>query len=429
MEEFLEFISLSDPNVRYVVLGSILLTASSSIVGVFSFLKKKTLVGDAVAHSVLPGVCLAFILSGSKNPLYLVPGAFITGWISMVFIDKIVAHTKLKEDTAIGLVLSVFFGFGIVALTYIQHAGYSNQSGLDHFLFGKAASIVSEDLKVFSIIAIVLIAAVLVFFKEFFIISFDENFASAIGMPVRRIELILTTLTVLAVVVGIQAVGVVLMAAMLITPSAAARFWTDNLRVMILLAAIFGAVSGLTGAYASYLAPTMPTGPWIVVIISGIALISFSFAPRRGILYRLRRQWIIKKKIQDENVLKTIYQLGEKDGKFFSGFTPEEIIERRIMHLNELKTSLNRLKHDGFLEKEKGSWKFTSAGKEKGRRVVKLHRLWEVYLTQYLNIAPDHVHDDAETIEHIITPELEKRLEQLLEYPAVDPHESRIPYR
>lgn len=428
MENLLEFLSLKDPNVRYVVLGSIWLTASSAIVGSFSFLKKKTLTGDAVAHSVLPGVCLAFILSGSKNPLYLIPGAFITGWISLVLIDKITAYSKIKEDTAIGLILSVFFGLGILALTYIQHAGYADQSGLDHFLFGKAASIVSGDLITFSVIAIVLIISVIFFYKEFLIISFDEQFAGAIGMPVRKIELLLTTLTVLAVVIGIQAVGVVLMAAMLITPAAAARYWTDNLKILILLAAVFGAVSGISGAYVSYIAPAMPTGPWVVVVISTIAMLSFMFAPRRGTVSRLFRQIRIKKKINDENTLKTMYQLSEETKNFFAPISLENILAKRSKHRSSLEKSLSRLASDGYLEKVDKGWEFTNAGLRKGKRIVKLHRLWEVYLTQYLHIAPDHVHDDAENIEHVITPELEERLEKLLNYPKVDPHQSEIPY-
>ncbi len=428
MEALLEFFSFNDPNVRTVVIGSIWLTASSAIVGSFSFLKKKTLVGDAVAHSVLPGVCLAFILSGTKNPLILIPGAFLTGWISLVLIDKIVAHSKIKEDTAIGLVLSVFFGIGILALTYIQHSDFANQSGLDHFLFGKAASIVNKDLIVFTAIAILLVLSVILFYKEFMLISFDEHFASSIGIPVRSIELLLTTLTVLAVVIGIQAVGVVLMAAILITPAAAARFWTDNLKILILLAAIFGSISGVFGAFVSYTAPAMPTGPWIVVIISTVAIISFLFAPKKGTIARMLRQLRIKRKIKDENVLKALYQMEEVKSEVGNGFSVDQILHKRKMYKADLTESLARLKKEGFVSKVGKGWSFTKAGEEKGKRIVKLHRLWEVYLTQYLNIAPDHVHDDAENIEHFITPELEERLEKLLNYPETDPHKSKIPY-
>jgi manganese/zinc/iron transport system permease protein len=428
METFLDFFSFSDPNVRYVVLGSILITASSAIVGSFTFLKKKALVGDAVAHAVLPGVCLSFILYGEKNPLVLIIGAFTTGWLALTLIDFITSKSKIKEDTAIGLILSVFFGIGIFLLTIIQKSGNAAQSGLDQFLFGKAASLVGSDLITFGMVAVLLLVAVYLFFKEFTLISFDKDFAASVGLPIRAMELVLTTLTVLAVVIGIQAVGVVLMAAMLITPAAAARFWTENIKVMIWLAAIFGAFSGISGAYISYIAPSMPTGPWIVIVISTIAFFSFFFAPGRGIIQRLITQKRIKKHIVDENILKALYQLGEEEKNFYDKRTIETILSKRTLRRDLLIKSLRRLKREGYLKNDNGLWFFTTVGKNKGQRVVKLHRLWEVYLTQYLRIAPDHVHDDADTIEHVLTPELEARLEKLLNYPSTDPHKSEIPY-
>ena len=427
-KEILSFFSFSDPNVRYVVIGAILLTATSAVVGSFTFLKKKALVGDAVAHAVLPGVCLSFILWGEKNPLILIPGAFVTGWLALVIIDYIRANSKIKEDTAIGLVLSVFFGIGIFMLTIIQKSGNAAQSGLDSFLFGQAASLIGQDLIVFSITAFLLLITVFFLFKELTILAFDQDFATTIGIPVRAIELVLTTLTVLAVVIGIQAVGVVLMAAMLITPAAAARFWTENIRVMVLLAATFGAISGFAGAFISYTAPSMPTGPWIVVVVSAIAFLSFFFAPKKGIVHRLLISRNIRNKMTDENILKAFYALGERNGSFFENRTTNELLAQRSFEADELNAGLRRLIRDGFLVTTGNGYSFTDDGLVKGKRVVKLHRLWELYLTQYLRIAPDHVHDDAETIEHILTPELEARLEKLLDYPSVDPHQSEIPY-
>ena len=306
MDTFFEFFSFQDASIVSVAVGAMLLTASSAVVGTFTFLKKKALVGDAVAHSVLPGICLAFILSGTKNPIILIIGAFITGWISLLIIDLITQRSKIKEDSAIALVLSVFFGIGILMLTNIQHSGNAAQTGLDSFLFGKAAALVGNDLITFSIVAVVLILTVTLFFKELKIIAFDSNYAKALGLPVRAIDLLLTTLTVLAVVTGIQAVGVVLMAAMLITPAAAARFWTNDVKHMTIIAAIMGSLSGLSGAYVSYVAPAMPTGPWIVMIISAIALTSFFFAPKRGIISRYFTQRKLQVMIMDENLLKSL---------------------------------------------------------------------------------------------------------------------------
>lgn len=428
MNSFVEFFSFSDPNIRYVVLGSMLLTASSAIVGTFTFLNKRSLIGDAIAHAVLPGICLGFIVAGTKNPFVLIVGAFITGWLSLVVVEFISRKTRVKEDTAIGLVLSVFFGIGILMLTVIQKSGNAAQSGLDHFLFGKAAALVGSDLYAFLIVAAILLTVVYILFKEFALLAFDKAYAKSIGYPVRLLELILTSLIVLAVVIGIQAVGVVLMAAILITPAAAARFWTDKITVMIFLASAFGALSGLSGAYISFVAPAMPTGPWIVIVISTIAFISFFLAPKRGVVYRLIRQRTIRQTINNENVLKVMYQLGEENKNFFIPRHLDEIIRRRKYEKTVLQKILRRLASHGYVEQTGSLWSLSEEGKNKAQRVVKIHRLWELYLTTYMKIAPDHVHEDADTIEHLLTPELEAELEKQLGYAKLDPHQTTIPY-
>ena len=419
-----------DPTINYVLLGATLLTSSTAMVGTFTFLKKKALVGDAIAHSLLPGVCLAFILSGTKNPIYLVIGAFIAGWLALLLADLIIAKTKIKEDTAIALILSVFFGLGILLLTAIQNSRKTEQAGLiNNFLFGKVASIVESDLIIFSVISMLLIVSVTLFFKEFMLVAFDKNFAKTIGLPVKWLDFLLTSLTVLSVVIGIQLVGVVLMAAMLITPPVAARFWTDNLKKMIVLSAILGMIAGLIGAFISYTAPAMPTGPWIVMVISSIALFSFLFAPQKGVLFKTLQQHRYQKKMITENILKLFYQLGEQDGSFFEGRSTDVLLQRRPISISSLQQGLKILIRQGYIRHEGDLWFFTEAGKNKGQSVLRMHRLWEVYLAAYLKIKSDHVHDDAESIEHIITPEIEAELKTMLNYPLVDPHQSTIPYQ
>lgn len=427
MENFLTFFSFSDPNVRYVVLGTILLSASAAMVGSFILLQKKALVGDAVAHSVLPGICAAFLFSGTKSIPLMLLGAFTTGWLALVAIDYLTAHSKIKKDAAIGLVLSVFFGTGIVMMTYIQQSGNAAQSGLDHFIFGKAAALVGSDLLVFSILAMVILITVSLFFKTFALIAFDRAFAQALGYPVRRLDLLLTSLTVLAVVTGITAVGVVLMAAMLITPPAAARYWTNNIRRMVLIAVLFGTFAGLAGAYISYIAPAMPTGPWMVVVSSLIAFFSFFFAPRRGIVPKLYRQRKNQRIIAEENAMKVFYHLGEQHGNFMNQYNLRTLMGQRDMGATNLRAALQRLQAKGWVTVQHGQWSLTDDGVGKAAKVVRLHRLWELYLTQYMAIAADHVHDDAETIEHILTPELERELEHQLGYPDKDPHDTEIP--
>lgn len=429
IDQILEFFSFQDINIRYVALGTVLLGASSAIVGCFTFLRKKALVGDTIAHSILPGICLSFIIFKTKDPLMLLFGAMISGWISVYLVDYISAKSKIKPDTAIGLVLSVFFGVGILLLTYIQHSGNAAQAGLDKFLFGKAASLVQNDVITFGIVSILLIGTIILFFKQFSLISFDVNFAKTIGIPVRIFEVALSTLTVLAVAIGIQTVGVVLMAAMLITPAAAARFWTDKLKVMIVIASIIGSFSGLFGAFISYTAPSMPTGPWIVVVLSFIAIGSLLVAPKNGAISKMKRQQKNKQKILEDNILKLFYKLGEKENDFFKNRSITQLKNQREIEENKFLKGLKILKKKNLVIHINDQWVLTQEGKLAGMRIVRIHRLWELYLTTYLRIAPDHVHEDAETIEHIITPEMELKLEHLLDFPEKDPHHTEIPYK
>ncbi|MEX2379240.1 MAG: iron chelate uptake ABC transporter family permease subunit [Vicingaceae bacterium] len=428
LNETLDFLSFSDPNVRYVVIGSIILGATSAIVGSFAFLRKRALVGDAIAHAVLPGVALAFILSGVKDPFILIIGALISGWLSILTIDGIERTTKLKSDAAIGIVLSVFFGVGILLMTHIQHSGNAAQSGLDSFIFGKAASLTPHDIKVFSGIGLLLIILIFLFFKEFKLISFNPDYAKTIGLPVKFLTFLLSTITVLAVAVGIQAVGVVLMAALLITPASGARFWTNKLSSMLVIATLFGAISAFMGSYVSYIAPSMPTGPWVVMMLSILTVGSIWFAPKKGMLARYKLRIENQNKILTENILKLFYHRGEKDNSFRKARSFEELISSRDFSVKELSRGLAKLKKKNLIRKKDQDWYITQSGLVEAKRIIRLHRLWEMYLNQRLKLEPDHVHNDAEAIEHIITPEVERQLERDLAFPEKDPHQSKIPY-
>ncbi|MCB9285020.1 MAG: metal ABC transporter permease [Lewinellaceae bacterium] len=427
MKTLLEFLSLSDPNVRLVVLGTTLLGAGAGLVGVFTLLRKRALLGDAVAHSILPGVCLAFLVSQSKTPYILLIGAVVAGWLSLLSIDFLVRRTKLKADTVIGLVLSVFFGLGIWLLTSIQQSGAASQSGLDKFLFGKAASITSQDVELFAWVTLALGLVLFFFYKGFKLLAFDGDFARAIGMPVRLLEFLLSTVTVLSIAVGIQAVGVVLMASLLIAPAAAARFWTDRLSVMLVLAGAMGVLAAWAGAFVSYTAPSMPTGPWIVLALAFLTGISMLWAPKRGVLGRRLRQWRYTRKIAQENLLKTLFQLEELDGGEGARYSRVAILQHRELETAQLSVALRALKRRGWIEESDGLWRMSPAGREQARQVVRRHRLWELYLHQRLNLPADHVHAGAEAMEHLLTPELENALQKDLGFPVQDPHHSPIP--
>jgi manganese/zinc/iron transport system permease protein len=428
IENIIDFLSLKEANVRYVVLGTILLSIASSVIGCFALLRKRALIVDSISHSILPGVCMGFMISGTKDPLFLLGGAMLTGWLSIYFIDIITRYSKIKADTAIGLNLSVFFAVGILLLTIIQNSGNPNQSGLSDFLFGKAATMVKSDLYTFGGMALLVISGVVLFYKQFVLVSFDMNFAKTIGLNIKFYEFILSILTVMAVAIGIQTVGVVLMAAMLITPAATARYWTDNLNKMLFIAALIGAFSGIAGAFVSYSYENMPTGPWIVIVFSVIAMLSMVFAPKKGIVSKWLRQKRNSHKMMEDNILKAFYRLGEKEGDFYKKRTVEDLMNLRKFERNKLLNGLKWLSSENTIVHINNTYVLSKRGKAIGERIVKIHRLWELYLKIYLRVADDHVHDDAETIEHIITPELEMLLEKQLDYPQEDPHHQKIPY-
>lgn len=286
-----------------------------------------------------------------------------------------------------------------------------------------------DDLLAYSIVAGILLVVVFFLFKEFKLLSFNAEFAQISGLPVRSLQFVLSSITVLAIATGIQAVGVVLMAALIITPAAAARSWTENLVKLLFIAGFAGMLSGFVGSYISFTAPNMPTGPWIVMTLSAIAVISLVFAPGRGLWSKMRRQRQNREKILTENILKAIYHLSERRDETFPVIDEEALQQIRQFNNDELTRGLRMLKKRYLLLRQSTGFRLSEEGLKEAARVVRLHRLWEMYLTQRMRLKADHIHPNAETIEHIISPEIEEELLRDLGYPDKDPHESPIPYR
>lgn len=280
----------TDYTLRNVALGTAILGVVGGVLGCFAVLRRQGLFGDALAHATLPGVCVAFILTGAKAPFVLLLGAATSAGLGALLILAVVGGTRIKQDAALGIVLSVFFGFGTVLLTYIAGSGNSGQSGLDRFIFGQAATIVRNDVISMGVLASVALVIVAFCFKEFKLLSFDPEFAASLGYPVGRLNVLLTSLIVVAIVIGIQTVGVILMAAMLITPAAAARQWTDKLSAMIVVSGLFGALSGVGGAMVSVSGSDLPTGPIIVMAATGILLLSLLVGAKHGFLWSRIRE-------------------------------------------------------------------------------------------------------------------------------------------
>lgn len=360
---------VSDYTLRTVTLGSILLGIISGTLGSYAVLRKQSLIGDMVSHAALPGIGLSFLIIGSKNTEWLLMGAFIAGWIATIIINIIHNYSRIKYDSALGMILAVFFGFGLVLLTYIQKIPNSNQAGLENFLFGQASTLLQRDVMIMAIVAVFTLIPIVLFWKEFKIFSFDPSFAEIIGFSTKKLDLLLTTLTVIAVVVGLQSVGVVLMSAMLIAPAVAARQWTDKLSIMVILASIFGALSGIIGTILSSSIPKMPTGPIIVIVITAIAFISLLFAPKRGLLWKKLRDYYNKRELNTNMVLNNLYSLSKNHDEPFHSHDLNTICLHYtgIIHSKRtLKKELTKLEISGLAkEDKKDNWAITPKGLEK----------------------------------------------------------------
>lgn len=285
-----------DYTLRTVALGAAVIGIVAGALGSFAVLRRQSLVGDAMSHAALPGIGIAYLLTDRKDNLVLLTGAAIAGWLATLAVMGIVRGSRVKFDSALGLVLSVFFGFGLMVLTYIQRQSGASQAGLDKFLFGQAATLIQDEVRNMAIVGAIALAILLLFWKSFKLLSFDSDFAATIGYPVRVLDVVLTTLIVVAIVIGLQAVGVVLMSAMIVAPAAAARQWTNRLGIMVILAALFGALAGVTGATLSSTQTHLPTGPTIVVCVSAIVIFSLLFAPNRGLVWA----WFARRRKREE---------------------------------------------------------------------------------------------------------------------------------
>ncbi|RMB56451.1 metal ABC transporter permease [Dokdonia sinensis] len=299
----------SDYTLRTITLGTAILGAICGMLGSFAVLRKQSLLGDAISHAALPGIAIAFLITGTKDTNVLLLGALVSGLIGTFWIRGMITKTHLKSDTALGLVLSLFFGFGMLLLTYIQKQPNANQAGLDKYLFGQAATLVESDVWLMAIVTSVCLVVLLLFWKEFKILLFDADYTKTLGFNTRFIDVLITFFIVLAIVLGLQTVGVVLMSAMLLAPAAAARQWTNKLSVMIVLAAIFGAFSGVFGTAISASQNNLSTGPVIVLVAGVFVLFSFVFSPGRGILFKQLRVYQNRRDLKLQKTLQFMFDI------------------------------------------------------------------------------------------------------------------------
>jgi manganese/zinc/iron transport system permease protein len=298
-----------DYTLMVVSAGSGLLGLVSGVLGVFAVLRKQSLLGDAVAHAALPGIALMFLLTQTRQTEMLLLGATLTGVLATGTIIAIDRFSRIKYDSALALILSVFFGFGLVLITFIQKIPTANQAGLDKFIFGQASTMLMRDVRLMIWVTLIMLGLTILFWKELKMFSFDPGFAEVAGFSTRRINALLSGMIVVAIMIGLQTVGVILMSALIVAPGAAARQWSDRLSVVAVVAGFFGAVSGLIGTLISSSITKMPTGPTIVIVLSVFTLTSLVLAPNRGLLWQHLRQRKNQRMISYDKVLTSIHEL------------------------------------------------------------------------------------------------------------------------
>ncbi|PQV49414.1 manganese/zinc/iron transport system permease protein [Jejuia pallidilutea] len=355
-----EYIKLvfTDYTLRTITLGTAILGAVTGMLGSFAVLRKQSLLGDAISHAALPGIAIAFLLTGAKNSNILLLGALISGLIGTFWIRGIVKKTHLKSDTALGLILSLFFGFGMLLLTFIQKQPNANQAGLDKYLFGQAATLLESDVWMMAIVTGICLSVLLLFWKEFKILLFDADYTKTLGFHTKFIDILITSFIVLAIVLGLQTVGVVLMSAMLLAPAAAARQWTNSLSMMVLLAAIFGAFSGVFGTAISASQNNLSTGPVIVIVASVFVLVSFIFSPTRGLLFKQIRFIKNRRDLQLHKTLAFMYNIVESH----ENISHPHAIKILNNFQGYTKSTLQKLVRKNYVTIDGNMWSFTEEG-------------------------------------------------------------------
>lgn len=422
--EWVRLVTLQDYNARVVLTGTSLLGMACGLVGTFLLLRKRALLSDAVAHATLPGVVIAFMImiaagmTGRALP-GLLAGAAITGVLGMLSVVAIQRWSPLKDDAALGIVLSVFFGFGVSLLGVAMRLEGVNAAGLSSFIYGKAASMLLADAMVIGIAALLAAAACLLLFKELTLLCFDPALAASQGWPAGILDILLMGLTVAVTVIGLQAVGLILVVALLVIPPAAARFWTDNLRKMMAIAGVVGAISGAIGTIVSALFARLPAGALIVLTAASLFAFSMIFGKARGLLWRAMEHRTLSKRVARQHMLRAIFEVaesGRKDGRLSGVEVPiAAVVAKRSWNEKDVLADIARLVSDELATLRDGVVSLTRSGEDEAARIVRNHRLWEIFLLTHADIAPAQVDRDADRIEHVLDESMIDELEAVLE--------------
>jgi ABC-type Mn2+/Zn2+ transport system permease subunit/Mn-dependent DtxR family transcriptional regulator len=426
-ERALEFFRFTDPAARWALAGCVLLGACCGMMGSFLVVRRLAMMGDALAHAVLPGVALGFLWNLSKDPLAIFLGAVAAGLLGAGTVRLLRSTTRHGEDAALGFVLASFFGAGVCLMTMIQNLPGGAKAGLDAFLFGQAAAMGPGDVGLLAAVAGVCAVMAGGFFKELLVTGFDEDFARSAGLRTEIFQYGLMLLLSFAIVSSLQAAGVVLVSAMLVIPAAAAYLLAERLAAIVWISGGLGAVAGAAGAFVSYAARGVPTGPSMVLVAAAFFFGVLLFAPRHGIVSRFWKRRLTAARVARENTLKAVYHVLEAGGFSSESVTLEELAARRGEAVEAVLREREALRRAGLAERGGEGIRLTPEGWRRACEIVRNHRLWELYLTHAASLAPDHVHEDAEVIEHILGEETVRKLEKRLGHARRDPHGKAIP--
>lgn len=427
-EKITRFLSFKDFSVKIALIGCVLLGINCGLWGVMIVSRRLSLVGDTLSHVALPGLAIGFLITGHKQSYGLFIGALCSAGIGMLLIACIQKTTRIRNDSTLAMILSGFYAVGICIITCIQKVNIIGKANLERFLFGQISALSVVDIQLLVCVTITSILFISIFFKEILITGFDSSFAKVLGIRLYVLNYIILFFVAVSVIVALQAVGVILVTALLIIPAATAYLLVDGLTHMFLISITCSILASFSGVFFSFLGNRLPTGPFVVVFSSLFFLLALIFSPKHGCFFKYIRIYQQRKKIIKENILKSIYLILEKND-----FKEDFISAGRISLIDkQFKTRyMHALIKDGMLTLDHrfkvNIFLFTNEGFEVAKKIVRKHRLWELYLTKYANYANDHVHEDAEVAEHLLTSDLLKELDVLLNFPCQDPHGKPIP--
>ena len=370
-------------NASLVAVGAGQLVFAAGATGCFLFLRKRALVSDAIAHSTLPGVALAFMamvaLGGDgRNLPVLLLGSAASALAGLLLIEWITRRTRLPEDAAIGSVLGVFFGVGIVLLTIIQTMRAGRQAGLESFLLGSTAGMLFQDAVIIALGGSLAVLVTWLLRRPMTLVAFDAGYAAAMGYDVRRIDLAMMGLVLAVTVIGLKLVGLIMIVALLIIPAVTARFWTERSSRMIWIAGALGGAAGYVGAAVSASAPALPTGPIIVLASAGLFAVSLLFAPGRGVLAALIRHRRFKARVHRRQGLLAL----AAQHPIREGYTLKLLARERL------------IRPDGVP---------TEAGRAQAAKVARDERRWEVAREIHQDAGLTGRYDGLTPIEEVFT--------------------------